>query len=342
MKFGPTPIAESEGKILGHNIAGVDGHRLFQKGKVLTTVDISMLQDLGRSVVYVASLGKKDVCENDAALHVARAITGGGLRLAGPSKGRVNVLARDTGVLRVDAPRLTRLNGCSGITVATLFSETAVQNRKIVATVKVLPFAVPKETVLAAEEIASESGPIIRLDVLPAQQVTLLLSGSPSAKERILKGFDPPLRARLGALKATITAVEFVPLEGTQGELDLAQQLQKHVAAGTDLIILAGETAIMDAHDIAPRAIKRAGGEVSCYGAPVDPGNLLLLAYINGMPVLGAPGCVRSPKRNIIDMVLPRLLVGDRLTGEEVFSWGHGGLLADVRERPYPRGKVGG
>jgi molybdopterin biosynthesis enzyme len=285
-------------------------------------------------------LGKKDVGENDAALRVAQAMTGDGLRLTGPSKGRVNVLARDTGVLRVDARRLARLNGCSGITLATLFSETAVQNRKIVATVKILPFAVPEATVLAAEEIAAESGPIIRLDVLPARQVTLLLSGSPPARERILKGFDPPLRTRLGALKATITTVEFVPLEDSQGELYLAQRLQEQVAAGTDLIILAGETAIMDAQDIAPRAVERAGGEVCCYGAPVDPGNLLLLAYLNGVPVLGAPGCVRSPKRNIVDMVLPRLLVGDRLTGEEIFSWGHGGLLEDVRERPYPRGKV--
>ncbi len=267
-------------------------------------------------------------------------MTGDGLQLTGPSKGRVNVLAMDTGVLRVDARRLARLNGCSGITLATLFSETAVQNRKIVATVKVLPFAVPEATVLAAEEIAAESGPIIHLDVLPARQVTLLLSGSPSARERILKGFDPPLRARLEALKATITAVDFVPLEDTQGELYLAQRLQEQIAAGTDLIILAGETAIMDAQDIAPRAIERAGGEVCCYGAPVDPGNLLLLAYLNGVPVLGAPGCVRSPKRNIVDMVLPRLLVGDHLTGEEIFSWGHGGLLEDVRERPYPRGKV--
>jgi len=341
MKFGPTPIAESEGKILGHNIAGVDGRRLLQKGRVLTTVDIGLLRDLGRSVVYVASLGKKDVGENDAALRVARAMAGNGLQLASPSRGRVNVLARDTGVLRVDARRLALINGCSGITLATLYSETAVQNRKIVATVKVLPFAVPDATVSAAEKIAAESGPIIHLDALPARQVALILSGSPSAKDRILKRFDPPLRARLERLKATITAVEFVPLEDTQGELLLAQRLREQVAAGTDLIILAGETAIMDAQDIAPRAVERAGGEVFCYGAPVDPGNLLLLAYINNVPVLGAPGCVRSPKRNIVDILLPRLLVGDRLTGEEVFSWGHGGLLEDVRERPYPRRKAG-
>lgn len=341
MKFGPRPLAESEGKILGHNIAGNDGRRLLRKGKVLTVSDIELLHNLGRTVVYAASLEADDVGENDAALRVARAATGAGLQLTGAATGRVNMLAEDTGVLRVDAERLARLNGCAGVTLATMLSQTAVQARKIVGTVKVLPFAVPEATVVTAEQIAAEEGPIIRLDVLSQRNVALILSGSPSARERILKGFNPPLRTRLEALKATLTAVDFVPLEDDQGELELAQRVKQQVAAGIDLIILAGETAIMDAQDIAPRAVERAGGEVSCYGAPVDPGNLLLLAYVHNVPVLGAPGCVRSPKRNIVDMVLPRLLVGDRLSGTEIYSWGHGGLLEDVRERPYPRRSVG-
>lgn len=340
MKFGPRPIAEVEGKILGHNIAGVDGRRVLRKGKILTAGDIQTLGDLGRSMVYVASMEKNDVDENDAALRVAQTVAGAGLHLKGPATGRVNIQADDTGVLRVDAPRLARLNGCLGITLATLLSESAVRKGKIVATVKVLPLAVPGETVEAAEEIAREGEPIIRLDAIPRRRVTLIFSGSPQARERILSGFEPPLRTRLEELKAEITDIEFVPLEDDAGERNLAWRLKKQIAAGTDLVILAGETAIMDIHDIAPRAVERAGGVISCYGAPVDPGNLLLLAYLQDVPVLGAPGCVRSPKRNIVDMVLPRLLVGDHLTGEEIFSWGHGGLLEDVRERPFPRRKV--
>jgi molybdopterin biosynthesis enzyme len=340
MNFAPTPLTESEGKILGHNIAGTDGRRLLHKGKTLTSDDIQLLRDLGRALVYVAALELDDVGENVAALRVAQAAAGAGLRLTGAATGRVNILAQDTGILRVDADRLARLNGCAGITLATLLSETAVQARKMVATVKVLPFAVPEATVVTAEQVAAEMGPIIRLDALPERRVALILSGSPSARERILKSFDPPLRARLENLKATISTVDFVPLEDAQGEIELAQHIEHQVAAGADLIILAGETAIMDAQDIAPRAVQRAGGEVSCFGAPVDPGNLLLLAYVHDVPLLGAPGCVRSPKRNIVDIVLPRLLVGDRLAGQEIFSWGHGGLLEDVRERPYPRGKV--
>jgi molybdenum cofactor cytidylyltransferase len=96
----------------------------------------------------------------------------------------------------------------------------------------------------------------------------------------------------------------------------------------------------MDRYDIAPRAVERAGGGITCFGAPVDPGNLLMLAYLGDIPILGAPGCVRSPKRNIVDEVLPCLLVGDRLTQADIIELGHGGLLEDVVERPYPRSKL--
>ena len=128
-----------------------------------------------------------------------------------------------------------------------------------------------------------------------------------------------------------------MPLEGEEGEVTLAETLAQQISAGVDLIVLAGETAIMDRHDIAPRAIERAGGEVTCFGAPVDPGNLLMLAYLSDVPVLGAPGCVRSRKINVVDWVLPRLLVGDRLTSADLVALGHGGLLEDIVERPMPR-----
>ena len=132
---------------------------------------------------------------------------------------------------------------------------------------------------------------------------------------------------------------DYVPLEDETGEAELAAALQKQKEAGAQLIVLAGETAIMDRHDLAPRAIERAGGEVTCFGAPVDPGNLLMVGYLGEAPVLGAPGCARSRKVNVVDWALPRLLVGDRLTRKDVMDLGHGGLLEDIPERPMPRGE---
>jgi molybdenum cofactor cytidylyltransferase len=341
MKFGPVPLEQAEGKILGHNIAGLDGRRILRKGKPVTAEDVMTLREIGRTTVYVAELEADDVDENRAAWRVAQAVMGDGLRLTGPATGRVNFFATGLGVFRVDAARLAQINACKGVTLATLRTSLPVGRKKgrqnhMVATVKILPYGVPESVVQTAESIAANT-PIIQVDALRPRRAALILSGSPTAQKRIVQGFDPPLRARLEALGATVESVDFVPLEDEQGEVELAALLQRVTA---DLIVLAGETAVMDENDIAPRAIRRAGGEVIAFGAPVDPGNLLLLAQLNNTPILGAPGCARSPKVNIVDWVLPRLLVGDKLTHEDIFSLGHGGLLDESLERGLPRGTI--
>jgi molybdenum cofactor cytidylyltransferase len=340
MKFGPVSLDAAAGKILGHNITRPDGRRALRKGKPLTGEDLALLRALGRETVYVAQLEAGDVVEDSAAARIAAAVMGPGLRLSGPSTGRANLYSEQLGLLRVSVPRLTQLNLLAGITLATLPANTALRAGKMAATLKVLPYAVPEATVIAGEQIALADGPILWLDPIPARKVGLILSGSPAGRERTVRTFQNALHERLAALDATIAEIAYVTLDDESGEKELAEQLGHQHARGRELIILAGETAIMDRHDIAPRAVERAGGEVTCYGAPVDPGNLLMLGYLQGIPVLGAPGCARSPKDNIVDLVLPRLLAGDRLTKAEIVAWGHGGLLEDIPERPVPRSRL--
>ncbi len=339
MKFGPVPLDQAEGKLLGHNIAGPDGKRLFRKGKPLTLADLATLRGLGRASVYVAELEPGDVDEDTAARRIAQAVRGVGLRLPGASSGRANLLANALGLLRVGAERLARLNACEGVTLATLPAHTAVRARQMVATVKIIPYALPEHTLREAEAIASEGGPLIRVDELSPQSVSLIFSGSDSIREKLADDFQP-LCERIEALGATIASTDYIPLEDEAGEATLAETLRQRCAMGARLIVLAGETAIMDAQDIVPRAVARAGGRVESLGAPVDPGNLLMLAYLNDVPILGAPGCARSRKTNIIDWALPRLLAGDHLTRRDILALGHGGLLEDAPERPMPRSAV--
>jgi molybdenum cofactor cytidylyltransferase len=339
MKFGPVPLEAAVGKILGHNVAAADGRRAFRKGKALTAADVTELRRLGHTSVYVAELEADDVDEDTAAARLARAVAGPHLRFSGPSTGRANLYATARGILRVDVARLTRFNGCQGLTLATLPVNSVVGENKVVATLKVLPYALPQATVAAATAVAEESGALLFLDLLPERQVCLILSASPLARERVVRSFETALRERLTALGSQIAAVDFVPLEDASGVAALTAALQRR-REEVDLIILAGETAIMDRHDMAPRAVEAAGGTVTCFGAPVDPGNLLMLAYIGDVPVVGAPGCARSPKTNIVDIVLPRLLAGERLTQADVVAFGHGGLLEDVPERPMPRSQL--
>ncbi|MGW8250048.1 MAG: molybdopterin-binding protein [Anaerolineales bacterium] len=337
MKFGPLPVAQAEGKILGHNVSDLDGKRLLRKGRQLTARDIKLLAGIGRSMVYVAELEPGDIDENLAAQRIAASICREGARLTGANVGRVNLLAEARSVLRVDACRLARVNECEGVTLATLPSHSVVQPRKLAATVKVIPFAVPETEVCRAEAIAAESGSILHFYHLKRRAVALILSSSPYAEARVTGDFVPALQQRIESLGSELRWVDFVPLEDEAGEVALAATIQNRREDGAQVIILAGETAIMDRYDIAPRAVERSGGVVTSYGAPVDPGNLLMLAYVGDVPVLGAPGCVRSPKTNIIDRVLPPLLAGDRLSRGDIIQMGHGGLLADIRNRPAPR-----
>lgn len=337
MKFGPVPLAQAEGKILGHNISDPDGKRVLHKGNPLSGDDIRLLAEIDRPVIYVAELEPGDVGENNAAERIARAACGEGIQMSRPNVGRVNLLAADWSVLRVDAFRLALINECEGITLATLPSHTVVQPKKIAATIKVIPFALPETVVCEAERTATESGPVIQLYSLRLRTAALVLSSSPFAKERVTQDFVPAIQARIEGLGSELRSIDFIPLEDEIGEIALSETIQARVAEGAEIIILAGETAIMDRYDFAPRAVERAGGEVICYGAPVDPGNLLMLAYLDKVPILGAPGCARSKKANVIDWVLPSLLAGDRLSRKDIIQMGHGGLLEDIPKRPMPR-----
>ena len=336
MKFEPVQLSEAKGKILGHNIAGTNGQRLLRKGKPLTDEDLEKLRMLGRSSVYVAEIEPDDVEENRAARRVAEAICGPGLRITGVASGRANLLADAVGILRIDVDRLTQINECNGITLATLTTHSPIHPRQIVGTVKIIPYAVPEATVSLVEAISNGTSFIVRVDALPSHSVGMILSGSTSIHEKLISDFAP-LRRRIEKLGSFVTHTDFVALDDESDEAALASMLKQQLASGIGMILLAGETAIMDAHDILPRAVERAGGHVESVGAPVDPGNLLMLAYIDNVPVVGAPGCARSKKTNIVDWILPRLLARDRLTRKDIVALGHGGLLQDISERGMPR-----
>ena len=243
------------------------------------------------------------------------------------------------GIFRFAAERLRALNAGEGVTIASLEGHSVVRPGQTVATVKVIPYAVPEEEVARGEAVAREGGPLLRVDALPRRRVGLVLSGSPSVRAQLTESFTP-LVERVTALGSEVVERAFATLEDEKGEEALAETLLRQRRLPVDLILLAGETAIMDRHDITPRAVERAGGRIVSVGAPVDPGNLLMLAYIDDVPVLGAPGCARSRKVNVVDWVLPRLLVGDRLSREDIIAFGAGGLLEDVPERPLPRSRI--
>lgn len=326
MQFSSVPLEEAEGKILAHNLSGADGTRLLSKGRILKAEDIAALRQHGLLTVATAWLDPDDVDENTAAQAIASAISGGGIDLSRPSVGRVNLRADAHGVVRIDATRLDAINQQDGIAVATLAAHSVVEPRKIVATIKIIPFGVPKQTLEAIADIAA-GAPVMHLDALRTQRVGMIICGSPALRDRLFDDFSA-LEDRVAALDSPVTDTAFISLADPLVETELAEALEQMKNKSVGLILIAGETAIMHRNDAIPRCVERAGGTIECIGAPVEPGNLLMLAYLGNIPVLGAPGCARSPKANVVDQIIPRLLVGERVARSDIIKLAHGGLLA--------------
>jgi molybdopterin biosynthesis enzyme len=321
------PPEQAIGYILRHNLADQHGRKALSKGHRIAPGDLPMLRSLGLSSLRVAVLEPDDVHEDEAARRLADVVRGPGVTATAPAASRVNLLADADGVVRVDAERLLQINQLDGLTVATLPSHALVRARKRVATIKIIPFAVPEEVLRAAEAIGRPGQGLIALSPLRRHAVGVILVGSEAARQRIERGVAPAIEARIAELGSTVLATRYVPSD----EPAVAAAIGDLHGSGATILIIAGETSIMDRDDVTPQAIRLAGGRIEHYGAPVEPGNLLLLGYLGPpdaqVPVLGAPGCVRSRDTNIVDLLLPRLLAGDQITRQDIVALGHGGLL---------------
>ena len=329
MKFRRVPVQQAKGHILGHNVTR-DGRRLLKKGRRIGEVELTQIASSGVESVHVAELEPGDVLEDEAALRIARAlVTERGLEERAAQGGRVSLLAARHGVWGLEPRLLLELNQIAGVTLATLPNHSVVTPGQTVATLKIIPYALPEALVARAEQVSRRG--VVRVAPLEPRRVVVLVSGTEARRHNLIETFRVPLAERLAALGTHELGVEFVAM-GSDPEAALAGALERHLGSGVELVILVGETATMDSDDLAPQAIRRAGGVVRVVGAPVFPGNLLLLGYRGGAAILGAPGCVRSRGRNVVDLVLPRLLVGEQLGAEQVAELGAQGLLSGVEE----------
>jgi molybdopterin biosynthesis enzyme len=327
MKFQRVSLSSAKGHILGHNVV-FEGRRLLKKGRRLLDAELEVLARTGSDAVYVAMLEPDDVEEDAAAWRIAVALAeAGALRAKAAHGGRVSLLAPAHGVFSVQRELLLELNLLASVTLATLPAQSAAAPGQLVGTLKVIPFALPEATVAAAEALAARA--VVSFRALAPRRVSLLVSGAASRRDRLFDAFRAPLLERVSRLGEHRMSAAYVALENDP-ERALAQAIAKELDAGVDLLILVGETATMDADDLGPRAIRRAGGRVDAVGAPVFPGNLLLIGQRGGSTILGAPGCVRSRANNVVDLVLPRLLLGDRLGQRDLAELGQGGLQHDA------------
>lgn len=337
MEFGSVALEDAEGAILAHSqqVPGAGGKpRKLAKGIHLRADDIAALRAGGATHVTVARMEAGDLHEDEAALALARAIVPdpeqSGVRISGAGAGRVNLYALGCGIVQLDVTRLHSINAVDPmVTIATVPQFHRVDADGMIATIKIISYAVPEAALSQAAEDAAGAvtvlPPVIRSATLIETRVSAEI---PSEKGR------NAMAGRLDRMGVALDDRVVVP----HREAELAEALR--AAQGELLLILTG-SATSDPMDVAPQAVRDAGGRVERFGMPVDPGNLLFLGHLGDRPVIGLPGCARSPALNGADWILERVLCGRDVSHADIAAMGVGGLLKEIPTRPMPRAKAG-
>jgi molybdenum cofactor cytidylyltransferase len=330
VKFGPLAIEKAVGAILAH--AANAGDKRFRKAHILLADDVAELKQAGVTEVIAAVLDADDLAEDAAATRIARALTIDRVETKPAATGRVNLYAETAGVFTVDRAMIDAMNRVDpAITIATLAEFAAVEAGQMVATVKIIPFAVKAALVDAVTPIAAGRRAFAVKPFRP-MKVGMVQTVLPGIKDSVLAKTVKITEARLARSGSRITA----ELRTGHDEAEVAEALTT-LARDNDMVVLFGASAMSDPGDVIPAAIRIAGGEVIRAGMPVDPGNLIVVGRYAGKPVLGAPGCARSPKENGFDWVLDRLIAGIDVSDADIAGLGVGGLLMEIPTRPQPR-----
>jgi molybdenum cofactor cytidylyltransferase len=334
MKFGAVSPDEARGATAVHSIR--KGDLVLKKGTLIGDKEIAALKAADVAEIVVARLEPGDVSEDDAAAAIATAGAGEGVRPDRAFTGRCNLFAETAGVLVVDREAIDRLNRIDeSVTLATLSAFKPVVEGEMIATVKIIPFAVDVPTRDAAVKLAAAAKPLIRVAPYVIKKIGVVSTLLPGLAPKVVDKTLRVLNDRIAPSGAAVIGERRVPHE--QGAL--ARAIEEMLAAGAELVIVFGASAIADRRDVIPAAVEAAGGRIEHFGMPVDPGNLMLIGTAGGRPVIGAPGCARSPKENGFDWVLMRMLAGLPVAREDITGMGVGGLLMEIVTRPQPREK---
>jgi molybdenum cofactor cytidylyltransferase len=328
--FGLVPLGQACGGILAHSLTA--GDQVLKKGTLLDKRSCQLLRDAGYTQVTVARLQTGDVPEGEAAARLGQSLLAAGLCRSDAVHGRVDILAICNGLLRVDSGAVERFNFTDeAITLATLADRSIVTKGDMVATLKIIPFAVNESGIEAAQAVITGENRVFSVKPFQHLAVGLVLTDLPHLKSTVLTKTIAAIQARVQARGGTLLP----PLRTAHETGALTAALQS-LMDNADLLLISGASAVTDRQDVAPRAIVAAGGEITRFGMPVDPGNLICFGKISGKHTIILPGCSRSPSANGVDWVLDRIFAGEDVGKREIAGMGAGGLLRDGETRPVP------
>jgi molybdopterin biosynthesis enzyme len=323
------------GMVLGHDVTKIIPGEFkgpaFRRGHVIREEDISELLNIGKEHVYVMELGENEVHEEEAARRIARAIGGPGIEISEPREGRVNLKAKTSGVLRIDRRLLKKINSDRKVIVVTRHNNTVCHDGMMVAATKIIPLFTGETRVRKVEQICQDSGKVVEVTPFIKKEVGVVITGNEVFKGRIEDKFGAVMKKKIGALGSVIIDQTIVP-DDTKV---IAQAITSMRDKGCEAIVACGGLSI-DPDDVTAEGVKKSGARIISYGAPVMPGAMFLFAMLGDIPVLGAPACVIYNQATIFDLILPRVLAGERIRRQDIADLGHGGLCLNCEKCSFP------
>jgi len=301
----------------------------FRKGHVIRPQDVFLLREMGKEHIFVLDLEPGEVHEDEAGVRLGQAVAGPGVVRTAPKESRVNLLAACDGLLKVNLAALEAVNDLPEVVLATLPADTPVREGDMVAGTKVIPLVVREEVLEAAERAAG--GGVVSVVPYRPVDMGLIVTGSEILLGRIPDRFGPVMAEKAASFGCRL--IRTVMAGDDAGRI--ADAVREMIAAGARLVMVTGGMSV-DPDDVTPQGIRLSGAVVEKYGAPVLPGAMFLLAYLDDVPILGVPACAMYYRTTIVDLVLPRLLTGERLTRSDINRMGHGGLCRTCPECRYP------
>jgi hypothetical protein len=330
-------VEDAVGTILAHDITEIRRGEFkgpaFRRGHKVRETDICHLQRLGKRHLYVLEIEEGQLHEDDAALAMADAFCGEGVTGKGePREGKINLIAARDGLFKTNAAALTEINLLEEVMCASRHTNYSVKKGETVAALRAIPLVIRAQIIDKAVEIARSHGGLFRVKPLRKARAGILITGGEVYSHLIEDQFEPILRRKMDAIGAEIVRVAFAPDDTGC----IAGEIGRLLSEGADLLLITGGMSV-DPDDVTRQAVVEAGGTDILYGAPVIPGAMFMIATIGSVPVLGVPACGLYHETTIFDLVLPRVLAGERPTRREIAALGHGGLCLHCGECRYPR-----
>lgn len=327
-------VEQAVGTVLAHDltqiIPGEFKGAKFKKGHVIQEEDVPVLLSMGKKHLYVLEKDDSDVHENEAAYRIASKAAGEGIHLTEPHEGKIELIADYEGLVKIDRDRLYELVSQDEIMFASIQENIVVKKGQKLAGTRIIPLFVAEEILKKAEDLLGDT-PIIKVVPLKNMKVGVVTTGSEVYSGLIEDKFGPVLVKKFGDLGSTVVKQLFAD----DDEDMIADCIRQLVDEGMEFIGITGGMSV-DPDDRTPSGIRRAGGEVVSYGAPVLPGAMFMLSYIGDVPVVGLPGCVMYSRTSIFDLVVPRLLAGEKVIKTDINKLAHGGLCLNCEVCTYP------